>query len=67
MNVKLTKREQEIYAYLLEGKSNAQIAKETSVSINTVKTHVAHILKKSGFKNRVQIISNQLKSYKYEN
>lgn len=64
MNKRLTKREREIQDLILKGNSNMQIAEELSISINTVKTHVAHILKKESAKNRVELISNQLKKHK---
>lgn len=58
--MKLTKKESIVSSKILEGKSNAQIAEELFISINTVKTHVANVLKKKKVKNRVQLISNQI-------
>lgn len=58
--MKLTKKETIVSGKILEGKSNAEIADELFISINTVKTHVANVLKKKKVKNRVQLISNQI-------
>lgn len=59
--MELTKRETQVLEKIFEGKSNHEISEELIVSINTVKTHVAHILKKKNVKNRVQLISKQIK------
>lgn len=58
--MELTKRELQVLDKILEGKSNNEISEELFVSINTIKTHVAHILKKENVKNRLQLISKQL-------
>ncbi len=58
--MKLTKKETIVSRKILEGKSNAEIADELFISINTVKTHVANVLKKKKVKNRIQLISNQI-------
>lgn len=50
----LTSRELEVLSLISEGKSNQQIADETFVSINTIKTHVNHIYEKLDVKNRTQ-------------
>lgn len=60
--MKLTQQEQVVLEKILEGKSNLEISDHLCVSINTVKTHVAHILKKKNVKNRIQLLSNQLSS-----
>lgn len=52
--VKLTAREQEILQYLASGKSNKAIARELSISHDTVKLHVRHILAKLHFTTRVE-------------
>lgn len=44
----LTRREEEILALLLEGKSFAAVAGELVVSENTVKTHVRNLYRKMG-------------------
>lgn len=50
----LTERELEVLKLIAAGKSNQQIADETFVSINTIKTHVNHIYDKLDVKNRTQ-------------
>lgn len=56
--IKLTTREYEIYQLILLGKSNKSIGDELFISINTVKSHVAKILKKRAVNNRIELITN---------
>lgn len=44
----LTPREKEIFDLLARGESNEGIARQLRISINTVETHRAHVLKKLG-------------------
>jgi len=53
---RLTPREREIIAGLLEGKSNKVIASEMELSDNTVKMHLTNIMKKLKVTNRTQIV-----------
>ena len=48
----LTERETEVWARLAEGKSNAQIAAELSLSESTVKFHLRNLFAKLGVANR---------------
>lgn len=50
----LSIREAEILELLCLGFTNREIAKKLVVSIETVKTHIASILKKMNVRNRVQ-------------
>lgn len=50
----LTEREIEVLRYLARGNSNPQIAGELNISVNTVKTHISHILDKLHLENRTQ-------------
>jgi DNA-binding CsgD family transcriptional regulator len=52
----LTKREQEIFHLLLEGKSNIEIRKQLFISIKTVKNHIYHLFKKLGVNSRTKLI-----------
>lgn len=53
----LTGRERDILEDILEGASNASIAQRHTLSIETVKTHVKHILRKMGAANRAELIA----------
>jgi DNA-binding NarL/FixJ family response regulator len=52
--VALTNREREVLELLVEGASNRAIAERLSVSVETVKSHMHHILQKLGTKDRTQ-------------
>jgi LuxR family maltose regulon positive regulatory protein len=50
----LTPREDEVLQLLVAGASNAQIAEELFITVNTVKRHITHILGKLEAENRTQ-------------
>jgi DNA-binding NarL/FixJ family response regulator len=52
----LTGKEQQIFAAVSRGLSNAEIARSIHLSESTVKTHVGSILRKLGLRDRVQIV-----------
>jgi two-component system, NarL family, nitrate/nitrite response regulator NarL len=51
----LTRREIEILRAVVAGYTNKQIAERSSLSENTVKSHLTHIFNKSGASNRVEL------------
>ncbi|MFC4561049.1 response regulator [Nocardiopsis mangrovi] len=58
----LTERERRVFAAVVRGASNAEIADELYLSTSTVKTHVGTILRRLGLRDRLQIVV-----YAYEN
>lgn len=56
-----TAREQEILLQLSQGLANQDIAKQLCLSVKTVDTHVANLMKKTGIHKRTQLLA-----YAYE-
>jgi DNA-binding CsgD family transcriptional regulator len=52
---KFTKREADIIDGLIQGKNNAQLASNLSLSENTIKTHIKSIYSKTGANNRTEL------------
>ena len=52
----LTDREGEILRLMATGASNAEIAKELYITVETVKTHVGNVLAKVGARDRTQAV-----------
>ncbi len=57
----LTAREQEILIQLSQGLSNQNIAKALCLSVKTVDSHIANVMKKTGIHKRTQLLT-----YAYE-
>ena len=53
----LTKREQEVLSMLAQGLSNAAIADELTVSVNTVRNHIANLSAKLGAHSKLEALS----------
>ena len=53
----LTPREQEVWALLVEGMTNPEIADRLVISRSTAKAHVSSILSKIGVSNRAEAIA----------
>lgn len=51
----LTEREEEVLTTVARGRTNAEIADELHISLSTVKTHLASLMRKLGARNRVEI------------
>lgn len=58
----LTVREREVFALLVSGATNAEIADRLTVSETTVKSHVKHILRKMRVSNRAEAIAKYLRA-----
>ncbi len=55
--VKLTRREHEVVDLIARGMSNKEIAKELSIAVHTVKSHVHNILDKLALHTRLELAS----------
>jgi len=55
--LRLTRRQEQVLALLLEGGSNAEIAYELEISARTVEKHVASLMRACGVGSRVQLIA----------
>ena len=52
----LTDREQEVLVFIARGFSNQEIARELTLSVDTVKTHVKRVYAKLGARDRVHAV-----------
>ena len=55
-SARLTDREAEVLRLLADGMSNAEIAADIYLGVETVRTHVRNILAKLGVRDRVQAV-----------
>lgn len=55
-NLLLSKREEEIFNYILKGYTNKVIADKLWITINTVKKHLSNMYEKIGVSNRTELI-----------
>ena len=56
-NHEFTERELEILKELTTGDTNAAIAERLHLSVATVKSHIQHLMEKTGFKTRTELVS----------
>lgn len=54
-STELTPREIQVLRLLTTGAGNEEIATKLEISLNTVKTHVQHLMDKTGFNSRTQL------------
>ncbi|WP_148505176.1 helix-turn-helix transcriptional regulator [Paenibacillus beijingensis] len=53
--VQLTRKEKEILEYVRKGYSNEEISAQLYISVNTVKTHLLNLYRKTGASNRTEL------------
>ena len=58
MKSDLTEREQAVLRELTRNGTNEEIAARLNISVNTVRTHIQHMLEKTGFRNRIDLAVN---------
>ena len=56
-NHEFTERELDILKELTTGDTNAEIADRLFISVATVKSHIQHLMEKTGFKTRTELVS----------
>ena len=56
-NHEFTERELDILKELTTGDTNAAIAERLNLSVATVKSHIQHLMEKTGFKTRTELVS----------
>ena len=56
-NHEFTERELDVLKELTTGDTNAEIAKRLFISVATVKSHIQHMMEKTGFKTRTELVS----------
>lgn len=56
-NHEFTERELDVLKELTTGDTNAEIAKRLFISVATVKSHIQHLMEKTGFKTRTELVS----------
>lgn len=55
ITLKLTDKEKEIAALIVQGKTNKEIANDLCISLSTVKTHINNLYKKSSVSSRTEL------------
>ena len=62
----LSSREREVMRYVLEEKTNGEIAAALSISENTVKFHIRNLLQKTGCRNRNELVAAYMGHFQAE-
>jgi len=57
---RLTERERDLLAALASGRTNAQLAKDLDISVNTVKFHLKNLYEKLHVANRAQAVARYM-------
>lgn len=57
----LTKREKEIFDYLITNKTTKQIAEKLNISEKTVRNHISNVMQKLGVKGRACAVIELIK------
>lgn len=60
-NYDFSEAELRVLRPLVEGDSYAEIARQLNISPETVKTHISHMLQKTGFKSKTQLVAQIIK------
>ena len=63
-NRKFTEKDLQVIQFLLEGKSNKQIANQLAVSSRAVEYHLTHIYEKLGVCSRVEAVIKLIRLFK---
>lgn len=58
----ISKRESEVFSFIVEGFSNAEISSKMGIAEKTVKFHTTNIFKKTGQTSRSRVIVNYYKT-----
>ena len=56
-NREFTERELDVLKELTTGDTNAEIASRLCISVATVKSHIQHLMEKTGFKTRTELVA----------
>ena len=59
--IQLTEKEKEIMEHIMEGKSNAAIAQQITLSVNTVKFHLKNIYAKAQVSSKSELLTYMMK------
>lgn len=59
--IPLSPRQRQVFALLLEGRANKEIARELGIAAGTVKVHVEDVLSKLRARNRIEIVTRYMR------